>query len=54
MELASIDVECFRAHTTRGILPSLMIPQGCICTAHQIMDQGSWSNVTTFKITMEE
>ena len=47
MELAGIDVSCFKAHTTRGIIPSIMSTQGC--SAHQIMQQGSWSNVTTFE-----
>ena len=25
-----------------------MSTQGCICTSHQIMDQGTWSNMNTF------
>ena len=47
MELAGIDVGCFKAHTTRGIFPSLMNSQGY--SAHKIISQGDWSNVSTFE-----
>ena len=47
MELAGIDVATFKAHTTRGILPSLMSSQGY--SAHKIISQGDWSNVSTFE-----
>ena len=47
MELAGIDVSCYKAHSTRGALPSFMSSKGV--SAHDIMSQGDWQHVTTFE-----
>ena len=47
MELAGIDVSSFKAHSTRGLFPSIMKRKGF--SAQQILSQGDWSNVNTFQ-----
>ena len=46
MELAGLDVSCYKAHTFRGALPSRMCSAGA--SAHAIVSQGDWSHVSTF------
>ena len=46
MDLAGIDVNCFKAHSVRGIIPSLMSSAGA--SAHDIVSQGDWQHVSTF------
>ena len=46
MALAGIDINCFKAHSIRGVFPSLMKEKGF--STHQILSQGDWSRVTTF------
>ena len=46
LSLAGINANCFRAHTTRGALPSVM--SRC-SSPQQILNQGNWSNLGTFE-----
>ena len=46
MELAGLDVQCYKAHSVRGALPSRMSTAGA--SAHDIISQGDWKNVSTF------
>ena len=47
MTLAGIDTQCFKAHSARGVGPSVMFRKGS--SPEKIMDQGNWSSVKTFK-----
>ena len=47
MELAGIDTDVYKAHTTRGAFPSLMRRKGC--SANNILEQGDWSSISTFQ-----
>ena len=46
MELAGLDVQCYKAHSVRGALPSRMSTAGA--SAHDIISQGDWKHVSTF------
>ena len=47
LSLAGIDTSCFRAHSTRGALPSVMARKGC--SPHVILEQGDWKRLGTFQ-----
>ena len=47
LALAGIDVTCFKAHTTRGSLPSVLSSRGS--SPEKILAQGDWKNLKTFK-----
>ena len=47
MQLAGIDTQVFKAHSARGIFPSLMKRKGA--SASTIMQQGDWRNCSTFE-----
>ena len=46
MSLAGIDTTCYKAHSYRGIGPSIMSRKGA--SPAKIMEQGDWRNVSTF------
>ena len=46
MHLAGIDTDCFKAHSYRGIGPSIMNRKGC--SPSKIMEQGDWRQAQTF------
>ena len=46
MQIAGIDVQCFKAHSFRGIGPSIMNRKGC--SPSKIMEQGDWRQAHTF------
>ena len=46
LDCAGIDTSCFKAHSARNIVPSLMKRKGC--SPNVILSQGDWANVTTF------
>ena len=46
MNLAGIDTNCFKAHTTRGVGPSIICKKGA--SPGKILEQGDWRNVSTF------
>ena len=46
LSLAGINTKCFKAHTTRGALPSVMSRSS---SPEQILNQGDWTNLGTFK-----
>ena len=46
MQIAGIDVDCFKAHSFRGIGPSIMNRKGC--SPSKIMEQGDWRKAHTF------
>ena len=47
MQLAGINTEVFKAHSARGVLPSLMSRKGASVSA--ILQQGDWRHITTFE-----
>ena len=47
LELAGIDTNCFKAHSTRGSIPSAIASRGS--SPEKIMAQGDWKNLGTFK-----
>ena len=47
LELAGIDTSCFKAHTTRGSLPSIISGRGS--SPEKILAQGDWKHLGTFK-----
>ena len=46
MNLAGIDTNCYKAHTTRGVGPSIICKKGA--SPGKILEQGDWRNVSTF------
>ena len=46
MEFAGIDTSCFKAHSARNIIPSLMKRKGC--SPEVILNQGDWKSCSTF------
>ena len=46
MECAGIDTSCFKAHSARNIVPSLMKRKGC--SPNVILNQGDWRSTSTF------
>ena len=44
--MAGIDTNCFKAHSARGVGPSILYRKGS--TPQKIMDQGNWKNIKTF------
>ena len=47
LELSGIDTSCFKAHTTRGSIPSVISARGS--SPDKILAQGDWKNIGTFK-----
>ena len=47
LSLAGVDTKCFRAHSTRGVLPSTMAGKGC--APGKILEQGDWKHLGTFQ-----
>ena len=47
LELSGIDSSCFKAHTTRGSLPSVLSSRGS--PPDKILAQGDWKRLGTFK-----
>ena len=46
LECAGINTDCFKAHSTRNIVPSLMKQKGC--SPNIILQQGDWASMSTF------
>ena len=46
MSMAGIDTNCFKAHSARGVGPSILYSKGS--TPQKIMEQGNWKNINTF------
>ena len=46
MSWAGIDTDCYKAHSVRGAIPSLMSSAGA--SASDIISQGDWQHVSTF------
>ena len=46
MDLAGIENSCFKAHSARGIGPSILCKKGS--SPAKIMEQGDWRHVSTF------
>ena len=47
LELSGIDTKCFKAHSTRGSIPSVISSRGS--SPEKILAQGDWKNLGTFK-----
>ena len=47
LSLAGINTSTFKAHSTRGALPSIMSARGA--SPHVILNHGDWRNLGTFK-----
>ena len=48
LEYAGIDTDCYKAHSARNIMPSLMKRKEC--STQEILKQGDWRNASTFEI----
>ena len=46
LECAGINTQCFKAHSCRNVVPSLMKKKGC--SPSTILQQGDWTSMSTF------